>query len=58
MAFVIYSMVLLGFAAFGTAATTEDAGEIAPAPAMENSAVPLGATTIAAAVISLVAWFF
>ncbi|XXG61633.1 hypothetical protein AAC387_Pa05g0195 [Persea americana] len=55
MALAIYSMILLGFAA---AATTEDAGEIAPSPAMENRAISLGAPAVAAAVISLVAWFF
>ncbi|KAL5997515.1 hypothetical protein ACLOJK_008445 [Asimina triloba] len=58
MAFAIYSLVLVGFAAFGSAAVVDDAGAIAPSPVMHSGGYIVGAPAAMAAVfISLVAVF-
>jgi hypothetical protein len=55
MALTIYSVVLLAL----VTAALEDVGGIAPSPTMESAGAVLGVpTALAAAMASLVAWFF
>lgn len=58
MAFTLFIVAFMAFAASGDVATLDDVGAVAPSPAMESAGVALCAPAIVAAMVSLIACLF